>query len=293
MKKFKINKFEKFVISHNNTIVIVLAVCYFLSIFFVSIGDSNGFSFTWGISFGNLDILSFLLFFILLMCTKMLPEIKNIQLVRMFQNDLNLIGATEGTIMLLEAMPPKSKPQIALLCNNRIAYLIEMGEREKAEQEVRLFWQTFDPRKLSPLVMFSLHTNMANIMASKDDRKGFDEQVRLVYAYWNKMSKAYKKVNEKDFINFQLFVKSYTVVDPNFEAEVMTSLQFKPNGKPVKNIAPYRFLSAYSTLFDYFKKTGDKEKMKYYAQLILNTGNNQFEAYRTAKDFLQNENTVN
>ncbi len=289
MKEFKLNGFEKFVIRYKPVLMIILLISMILSLSYFNISFWGiHFEFNWSV----VRIIIFIMLLLLYLYVATLFNIKNERLIKL-QNEMNPAAALEGNNLLIEILPEKRKNEMAFLCNNRIAYLINMGEFQRAEEEIKMFWQVFDLYKLPAHLIFCTHCNMMPIMIENGDMKGFEAQKNAAYMYWSRCKPLQRKMVNDDFINFQLYIKAHTVTDINFENVALSSLNFK-NGKPRKNApSPMKLFEIYEILFNYFNRIGNRQKAVQYAQFMTNIGNEQFEQYRKAKEFLENANQGN
>ncbi|MCH5191593.1 MAG: hypothetical protein J1F23_05455 [Oscillospiraceae bacterium] len=194
----------------------------------------------------------------------------------------------------MEIIPLKEKIHHETLCINRISCLIEMGETERAEEETRLFWLTFNPLKMPPIMLLSLHYNMAIIKLRNRDFKGFNEQLNAACIYRDKLVGKSKKYHPEDNIEYlTLIAATYGGYDPQLEGRLLATLNFI-NGEPRKKpVPPSKYLGVYYRLFEFFKNNNLPEKATYYAELVINIGNEQFLSYRNAKEYLNNANGSN
>lgn len=286
--KFKLNGFEKFIIKNHKVMRVIALIPYAISVCLSSYYDV----------FGEI---AFIVTLIALFYIAMLPQLKNIKLVKLNNVEMDLYEFINGSNMMIEATNPKDVQNITTFCISRIIALINMGEFDRAENELRLFWQSFDLKKIPANVLADTHIAMANIMLEKGDMKSFNDQMNLVYQYQkNAQGFAILKNTLNHNINgIHLFAEAVTA-DENrnendYEARVLEHLNTNPiNNKPRKKQAqPMYFVSAYNKLFNFFKRTGNTQKATYYAQQILNIGNEQLIDYRRAKEYLENENSSN
>ena len=62
---------------------------------------------------------------------------------------------------------------------------------------------------------------------------------------------------------------------------------------PEEKVSPLSLVTAYSLLCEYFKRIKLDDKRRYYSEQLIKLANNQFKAYRDAKEFLDNANEGN
>ncbi len=286
--KFKLNGFEKFIIRNNKLLRIVIMVVYF---FALCLRNDNAIL---GSALSTITLLA--LFYIF-----MLPSLKNLQLAKLNDVELNMHSFINGTTEILSVTDPKDLQNITAGCIGRIVALINVGDFDTAEQEIKLFWQKYDLKKVNLLHLVQTHTMMANIALEKGNRDLFESEMQIVYNYSKKptMIVAFKHSYNHLVEDMQLLVEAYNAT-PNsnaqeFETRVFEHLNTNPlTGKPLKKLAkPMYSLMAYNYLFIFYKNQNNTEKATYYAQQVLNIGNEQIDSCRKAKEYIENENSSN
>lgn len=286
--KFKLNPIEKFVIANNKLLKIVVMVLYFLALCLRNDNAIVGTVATLITFFG--------LFYIF-----MLPTLKNYQLAKLNDIDLNIYHVLNGMTDLLTITDPKDLQSITGYFVGRIVALINIGDFDTAEQEIKIFWQKYDLKKVNLLYLVQTHAMMANIALEKGDRNLFDSEMQIVYNYGKNpaMVGVFKHSYNHLVKDRQLGVEAYDAT-PNsnaqdFETRVFEYLNTNPlNGKPLKKSPkPMYSLMAYNHLFIFYKNQNNIKKATYYAQQVVNIGNEQLYDYRRAKEYLENENRSN
>ena len=190
---------------------------------------------------------------------------------------------------------------MAVLLNNRAAFLINMGEFEQAENEIRMFWQKYGNKKLANHTRVAIHTNMAVIALYKKDFKSYEEQFRIICEYENKKAKKpIKRQIKHAIISLTQYAEAVVANEnSNFEeyaTRVWQTNHYEPTRDKYltdKQVLPYSYIVVYKNLFTFAQNTGDTEKAKTYAQQIVNIGNEQFYIYRKAKEYLENADRSN
>ena len=282
-KQFKINPIEKLIFRRRREIVLAVGIlcitAYILSVHFEII---------------LVPAISFFLLLSLIYFSKLIIVSKINQTAKYYTHELNLAKSLESINALMEIIPLREKIYHAILCVNRISCLIEMGETEKAEEETRLFWQTFAPLKTPPYILLCLHHNMAIIKLRKRDFTGFNEQLKAACMYRDKLVGKRKKYHPEDTVEYlTLIAATYGEYNPELEGKLLTTLNFQ-NGEPRKKPAsPARYIGVYYRLFEFFKNNNLPEQAMHYAELVINIGNEQFLSYRNAKEYLSNANGSN
>lgn len=286
--KFKLNSFEKFIIKNHTTMKIIVVVMYILSLYLY-------------IQYFEIGFLAFLITLTALIYVFALPNQKNMQLTKFNNVYMDPIEFINGADLMLEAINPKDLTNVTTFCMHRIVALINIGEFDHAENEIRLFWQSFDLKKIPAGVLAEIHILMAYIALEKNDIETFNEQMNLVYQYREKAQgfAMIKNALDYDIKNVLLCAEAVTADasrnENDFESRVLAHLNTNPiNNKPgKKEPQPMSLFTAYSNLFEFFKHTGNTEKAVYYAQQLLNIGNEKLIDYRKAKEYLENANSSN
>ena len=287
---FKINKIEKFLIKYKSSLIIIIAIIFVVGMF--------------TLTFNNIPFvapISFIFYFILTRAIASVAIIKNNKILKIRNTELELNKALNATNQLIDVTNPKDFQSLALFYNNRIAYLIGMGEFEKAENEICVFWQKFNTKKVSPLTLIAIHTNMASIALEKRDFKTYEEQFQLICAYHSQnTNKVIKRYSKYAITNLQQSAEAIVANEnSNFDeysARVWHSIHLEPMKQKIltdEQVQPYSYLQAYENFFIFNQNKGDTEKAKTYAQQIINIANEQFYIYRKAKEYLENGNSSN
>lgn len=288
--EFKLNGFEKFIIKHR---IAIIRVTGLLSIIGIIISE------VMSVSFGAL--LSFVVLLLIVQLYTAIILKKSKESLALRNKYLQPVKALEATNQLIETTGEKDFQNKAVFLNNRIAFLISLGELEQAENEIHLFWQYFQKKKLTASTNMCIHTNMATIALRKKDFKSYEEQFRIIQDYGNKkLNKRLKRQMQHMVVNLTQYAEA-TVANENsnfdeYSARVWQTMHFEPVKEKFltdEQVEPYSYLYAYERFFIFAQNKGDIEKAKTYAQQILNIGNEQFYIYRKAKEYLENENSSN
>lgn len=289
MKQFKLNAFEKFVICHKKAIKVFLYAFLFLSAVITSICSNY-------VKIPPIDFVILTLTVVCLMYTEIMPAIKSDKVLKAYRN-LNMEYALDGISALTDAVNPRDRALASLYHNNKTAFLIDAGNYEEAEKEIKLFFQIFDTRRLPPVTLFTIHVNLAQLKLLLGDEETYQAQLHIVEGYYGKVS----KLKAKYFINFadNAFIglvnsafSLYGDYNEGFEQNVFNHMKFF-GGKENKKLFPIDYLNAYSTLFTYFNRLGNTEKADYYARKVTKIGNSGYYMYRIAKEYLENADRSN
>ena len=289
--KFKLNGFEKFIIGHKTLTKMLLLAVYFVLVFIAIVSEFSS----------SFVTLYFILFIFLGICINVYPNIKGNQLLKIHNEDMDMISFLDGTNQMIVALNPKDIPFVSQFCNNRITALYNIGEYDIAENEIRMFWQSFDLRKVPVPTLVSTHISMAMHAISNHDEKAYNEQMRIIEHYRQRSQKKILVRNGIDYAirNLQFYADAKMVTKnveiPYYEENVLAHLKTNPiNNKPrKKDPSKLETFSAYCKLFIYYKNTENTSKATYYAQQLINIGNEQLAAYRKAKEYLENGNSSN
>ncbi len=288
---FKLNGFEKFIIKHNKLICIVAIIAVIISV-------------TLSIIFEDYSLftsLTMLIYWLVFLFTLRIPLDKVNQITKLCNEQCDMYACLDACNQMIEVYNPKSITQLSNLCINRIACLINIGDYELAEKELNLFWQSFNLKKLNGLDLASTHILMANIALGKENPTLFNEQMAIVREYANNSTIVgpLRHSYEYNVASISLMAEAMNANENSnaydFEMRVLSHLNTNPmTGKPRKKVAERLFyFSANNKLFEFYKNAGNTEKATYHAYQLLNLGNEQFEDYRKAKEYLENANRSN
>lgn len=288
--KFNINPIEKFIIRHYRPLIysyfILVALVTFVTIYL------------------ELTELAFLinsLFFSLVSLAICVPVYKTKKISELNDIAFDMNAMLDACNQMIEACNPKDTTRISSFCLMRITGLINIGDFDRAEQELKSFWQYFDLKKIHPSDLAQTHILMANIALEKENPTLFNNEMRIVYEYGNSSTiiGPLRHTYNHSVQGIQLVADAYCANKnsngQDYERRVFEHLNTNPlNSKPLKKPPqPMRKLSAYNKLFIFYKNQGDKEKATYYAQQLLNIGNEQISDCRRAKEYLENGNSSN
>ncbi len=288
--EFKLNSFEKFIIRHRIPIIRITGLIYIIGMIVSAIML---------VPLGAPLLLVF--FFLTIQFYMFVILKKSNQPLVLRNNHLRPEKALDATNQLIEITREKDFQTMAILLNNRVAFLINMGEFEQAENEIRVFWQRYGNKKLAKHTRVAIHTNMGIIALKKRDFKSYEEQFRIICEYENKkVNKRLKRQMKHTIISLTQYAEAVIANEnSNFEdyaVRVWATNHYEPTRN--KNLTdeqtpPYSYLVAYENLFIFTQNKGDVEKAKTYAQQIVNIANEQFYIYRKAKEYLENANRRN
>ena len=156
MKKFKINKLDKFAISKPTTFKITSTALYFSLAFLVV---ATSYSTTIDSDTITLFVTLILVAIMLLFFPKLVVNSK-IALSVQPQDELQMSEALRRTDYILQIINPEFQKEFQQLCANRIAYLINLGNFQQAKEENELFLQHFGT-ETSPLISAAFFYNKA------------------------------------------------------------------------------------------------------------------------------------
>ncbi len=288
--EFKLNRLEKFIIRHKVSIIRITGLIYIIgmiisAILLVPLGAP----------------LLLVLFFLTLQIYLFVIVKKSNQTLIIRNIHLQPEKALNATNQLIDITSEKNIQDMAVFLNNRVAFLMNMGEFEQAENEIRMFWQKFANKKLANQTRIVIHINMATIALEKKDFKSYEEQFRIICEYEKK--KANKRI-KREIKHFIISLTQYAEAvvaneNSNFEDYAVRVWQTnhydptKDKNLTDEQMQAYSYLVAYENLFTFTKNQGNVEKAKTYAQQIVNIANEQFYIYRKAKEYLENGNSSN
>lgn len=286
MKNFKLNAFEKFVIRNKKVLYIFILIAFFVSV----------------IIFSHLKAIvtvptdTFILAvptLVIFLYIELLPIIKNAKITNAYRN-LNIDLSLDGAIRLADASNPRDFEFSPTFHSNKAIYLICAGKFGEAEEELKLIFQTFDSKKLSPSVLFDIHVNYALIKIQSGDENAFHEQLKIVEGYYEKIKRKASMYISKDTLESLILTgeANFSAYSENFEQKVLDHIKFF-GGKEKKKIDLCDYFFGYSLLFTYFARFENTEKAVYYANEIIKIGNDSLFEYRKAKEYLENANKCN
>ena len=150
--EFKLNSFEKFIIRYRIPIIRITGLIYIIGMLVSAI------------MLVPLGAPLLLVFFFLTIQFYLFVILKKSNQPLVFRNNhLRPEKALDATNQLIEITREKDFQTMAVLMNNRVAFLINMGEFEQAENEIRVFWQRYGNNKLAHHTRVAIHTNMGII----------------------------------------------------------------------------------------------------------------------------------
>lgn len=279
MKPFKINKIEEFAIKKPlafKVVSISIFVLLYLSLFMLATDENE-----------QKLIVSVCIFCVALMLIypSVILVAKNYLANDPSKNYLKVGESLNRTNYLLSILNEKNVKEKELLCSNRIAYLINMGEFEQAKEEISLFKQTFNIDK-NPVIAYFFYYNNAILNLIEDDIDNYTSNMKSASFYKAQLKGMDKIEAEYAALKNANYIDAHFTENPNFENDVTEYLNKNPK-LPVSF-----FETQYIALFIYFRRLGNKEKAIQYANYVLQVANCNYELYdcRVAKEFLDNAN---
>ena len=287
---FKINAIERFVIKNRKLLVIITACIFILLMILSAIMI---------IPYGSTTLL--IIYWLIIQLFAVVIWKKSNQALAIRNKHLQLEKALEATNMLIEAINKKDFQNAAVFLNNRIAYLMDMGKFEQAENEAFIFFQKFENKRLLPTTRLAIHSNLATVALEKKDFKSYEEQFRIICQYEGEVkNKRMKRQIHHMIVSLQQHAEAVVANETCDFGDYVTRVWATNHYDPLKNknltdeqTLPYSYLVAYENLFIFTQNTGDTERAKTYAQQIINIANEQFYIYRKAKEYLENGNSSN
>ncbi len=288
--KFKLNRIEKFLIRYYKPM--------FFSYFIILVLASLFFGFMGWSTIGRIfnTVLLIFMFYVIFV-----PMSKAKQIQQLNDVGFDVLSMIDACNQIIDAYNPKDTAHLSSFCLFRIIGLINLGDFDRAEQELKSFWQYFNLKKIHPSDLAQTHSLMANIALEKGDIKLFEDEMRIVYEYGNKpaivgaLRHSYNyNVKDMELLSEAYYANRNTYAQ-DYEHRVFEHMNTNPlTGKSLKKKPkPMYYLMACSKLFIFFKNTGNAQKATYYAQQILSIGNEQLNDYRKAKEYLENGNSSN
>lgn len=288
-----IKPFEKLLIKHRKPAIVFLSIIYvFLMGLFAYISNDSLL----------VAVILTIAFFVVLVLLTLIPEIRNTKIVKLRTETLELYKSFNANNELIELTMKSNKDFAATYCSNRIAYLIDMGNFEQAENEIYLFWRTFVPNKTTELIFIYTHIHMTIIALEKRDFKVYNEQMNIIWNYLNNNNKKNKLAKKQIDHSFKGLQFSFDIINatPETDTEALSAFRWDlAFTDPISltriqgNIPPYNLMCAYYDFFELYKNTNNEKLAQQNAQQVVNIGNEQFIYYRRAKEYLENANRSN
>ncbi len=291
---FKLNKFEKFVLRHFSALIVAYFVIITVLIIFDNIFEDMLFIF---------PSLLILVTYIGAIFVLSVPSRKIKTITELTNIGLDMNSALDGCNQMIEATNPKTTKLLPNYCICRIALLVNIGDFDRAENELRLFWQHFNLKKIAASDLALTHIIMANVALEKENMQLFNEEMRIVNEYRSnaELVGVFKRLYNYNLTDINIFAEAHFANEnsnaQDFEARVFAHLSIdETTGKKRKKNkmpTPMAHFSAYTKLFKFYKNQGDYNKATYYAQQMLGIGNDQLIDYRKAKEYIENGNSSN
>lgn len=287
---FKINKFERFIIKNRKLLVIITACIFIFAMTSCAIML---------IPYGSTILL--VLYWLIIQLFVVVILKKSNQILEIRNKYLQPEKALDATNQLIATTNKKDFQNVAVFLNNRVAFLIDMGEFEQAENEILMFLQKFENKRLLPSTYIAIHTNLATIALEKKDFNAYEEQFKIICRNASETkNKRRKRQIHHMIVSLQQHAEAVVANETCDFGDYVTRVWAINHYDPLKNknltdeqTLPYSYLVAYENLFIFTQNTGDTERAKTYAQQIINIANEQFYIYRKAKEYLENGNSSN
>lgn len=289
MKKFGINAAERFIIRNHTALRRILyAIIIVLIVVVVPITVDRDIPFP--AVFGAAVLLVIPVVFI-----DMLAAFKFMKIEKTANASLDLQSALDSAEMMLSILKPSQLDYIGTATLLKATALYDMGRRDEARACALNFLDSCDVKKAPYSQMAQNHTLLAIMALCDYDFREFEFQKSRVERCMNEAPKSSRIVFERNDIlgglDFDYRLYSSETYDGELEAQALKRpevLKGKPIPKNKRSALSY--VSAYSMLFEYFRRLDMQEKAHFYARKLQRLANEQFECFREAKEFLDNEN---
>lgn len=291
MKDFKINALERFIIRNHTAIRRILYVVFLVLIIIIvpiTVDRDIPFPAVFGAA---------MLLVIPVVLIDMLATFKFLKIEREVNESLDLQTALDRSEKMLAVFKPTQLDYIGTATLLKATALYDMGRHGEAKDCIHNFLDACDVKKAPFSQMAQNHTLLAIMALCDYDFREFEFQKSRIERCMSDSSKSSKMVFERNNIigelDFDYALYSAEEYDEALEVKAIMRPETK-NGKtvPENKRSKLSYVSAYSMLFEYFKRLNMQEKAHYYARKLQRLANGQFECYREAKEYLDNENIV-
>ncbi|MBR0541222.1 MAG: hypothetical protein IJK26_03340 [Clostridia bacterium] len=283
--EFKVNPFERFIIRNHSLLkwlVLIVGVASYTLLL-----EKAGVDFIW-IMLTGLLIFVPTVYLIELTAGLKFRKIQSIEL-----KELDLKKAVEASDKMLALLKEKQLDYIGTATLLKANALYNMGEKNEALSCIYAFLQKANGKKPPCAQIAENHSLLASIALYDYDFEKFEEHLNLVSQYISQSKRAYRKFYERAEI-----IKSHRLNEKLYKSEeydetlekAIVNKAYTFNGKQLTpdKVSPLSLIVAYSLLCEYFKRLGIDDKRRYYSGELIKVGNEQFKAYRNAKEFLEN-----
>ena len=281
MKALKVSKLDIFLISNKTVVTVLLFIFAVISPVVYRI-----------FNFLPALILFFVWIFIYLY-TETLFSQKVMIAERPYVKTLDVDESLNRLTVLLNKLPKKCYKERAALLSDKIAFLILLGQFDKARDSIDIFKATFDMKKY-PQVGALLHMNSASLYSKLGDEDKMKSNFALSKQYIDELGLLdlyTKKRLDAEYKRIQLYSSAGFTKDEKYEEKVLSFAKID-NDRDFEKMQPFELFAPYYAIYEYYKDK-NQEKAKEYAAALIDISNYQLYAYRDAKDFLGDGDEVN
>lgn len=287
---FKINAFERFII-RNHTLLKWLVLIVGVASYTLILEKA-------GVDFMKIMLTGLLIFVPIVYLIELTAIIKFRKIQKMENDLLDMKSAAEASDKMLGIFKDGQLSYIGSAVLLKANALYNMGEKNEALSAVYDFLKKANCKR-PPYAQLAENQNLLASAALHDyDFEKFEEHLKLIEDYISKCKRSYKRFFKKaDFIrahrlNERLY-KSQEY-DEVLEKAILDKAKIHA-GKtlPEEKVSPLSMVVAYSLLCEYFRRLKMDEKRREYSEKLVKLANEQFKAYRDAKEFLENADEDN
>ncbi len=287
---FKINAFERFIIRNHTLlkwlILVVGVASYTLFL------EKTGVDFLW-------ILLTGLLIFVPIVYLVELTAILKFRKIQKMETDLlDMKSAVEASDKMLGVFRDSQLSYIGSAVLLKANALYNMGEKNETLATVYDFIGKANCKR-PPYAQLAENQNLLASAALYDyDFEKFEEHLRLIEEYTSKCNGSYRR-----FFKKADFVRSHRLNERLYKSQEYDSVLEKAildktklhagRTLPEDKVSPLSLVVAYSLLCEYFRRLKLDDKRREYSEKLVKLANEQFKAYRDAKEFLENANEDN
>ena len=282
---FKISPVERLIIKNSKYIRIAMLIALVL-IFFAVLAGTN-------IPEVVIVLLYLVLGTVLALAIEYLAVRPAAALTKFLTNSLDLEETVARADALLEVYRPAQRSYIGAVTYIKSVALFDMGKVIRAKQLCEEYIEASNVKRPPYFQIFQMHGLLSSIALKNENYPEYKRQIDLAKKAYKRRPASQRKLIERNRLLTVLRndLKIYTSEEYNekFERTLLLPLSYTPDKRKLKGeAAPMTKLTAYSNCFKYFETLSMPEKQREYAQKIIETGNEQFETFLKAKEFLEN-----
>lgn len=183
-----------------------------------------------------------------------------------------------------------SKDYFLQFVNEKIIMLIQIGDYERAKKEAEKAINAVDTSKKVYIDLVDTHIALSHIYLFSGDFDACRRELYLASACKDRCKHRDRKLLDelKNLEKFKTISEYYINKTLTEETENKLIADFKDKKGKLDKSVLYR-MDTYYFLFRYYKRVSDFTKAKEYAEKLLDNSDSRYSAYKEAYDFLENK----